>query len=89
YPAHMAMRSVHNTPIEGLWHWWLEHSGNNLKTAIVFGQEQGIFHQGDELHVCLFYCIWPTIVQTEADKFVEWWNGHQIRRQNGKLMPSG
>ncbi|KAI0312081.1 hypothetical protein OF83DRAFT_691512 [Amylostereum chailletii] len=89
YPPHMAMKSVHNTPIESMWHWFLHHNGRNLKDLITLGQASGIFHSGDELHVKLFYCIWPTAVQAELDKFVFFWNSHKIRPQAEKKMPSG
>lgn len=38
---------------------------------------------------CLFYWIWPPIVQQTLDEFVQYWNCHKIRVQHEKANPSG
>ncbi len=38
------MRSVHNTPIEGLWHWFLVNNGLNIKDAIRKGYHDGVYN---------------------------------------------
>ncbi|KAH9831504.1 uncharacterized protein C8Q71DRAFT_288682 [Rhodofomes roseus] len=81
--------SVHNTPIESFWHAFRQHTGRNLYAAIVRGKEDGIFHVNNELHECLFYWIWPQIVQRELTDFRDYWNMHKLRVQRDKLMPSG
>ncbi|TFY67541.1 hypothetical protein EVJ58_g1561 [Rhodofomes roseus] len=89
YPPCHAMKSVHNTPIESFWHAFRQHTGRNLYAAIVRGKEDGIFHVNNELHECLFYWIWPQIVQRELTDFRDYWNMHKLRVQRDKLMPSG
>lgn len=37
----------------------------------------------------LFHWLWPPIVQQKLDEFVEYWNTHKVRTQEGKKMPSG
>lgn len=38
-PPIMALKSVHNTTIEGFWHWLREKTGNDIKTHLLRGQE--------------------------------------------------
>jgi hypothetical protein len=35
YPAVLQLQSVSNTPIEGLWHWFLKTTGQNVKDLIL------------------------------------------------------
>lgn len=37
----------------------------------------------------LFYWIFVPLLQHELNEFQKWWNGHRVRRQPAKLMPSG
>lgn len=50
WPAFQALKSVHNTPIEGLWHWFSEDTGVSLKQVLNRGKAEGIFHVGDDYH---------------------------------------
>lgn len=38
-PPVMALKSVHNTTIEGLWHWLREKIGHDIKAHLLRGQE--------------------------------------------------
>ncbi|KAF6752682.1 hypothetical protein DFP72DRAFT_1033891 [Ephemerocybe angulata] len=89
FPPVVQIKSVHNTPIEGLWHWFLENSGRNLKDTIVSGQTNGIFHPGDPTHAQLFNYLWPKVLQIQLDNFVTFWNNHRIRTQKSKPNMSG
>jgi hypothetical protein len=44
------MRSVNNTPIEGLWHWFLQTFGQNIKDVIRGGFVQGIYNPNNAIH---------------------------------------
>jgi len=38
-PLVMALKSVHDTTIEGFWHWLYEKIGHNIKAHLLQGQE--------------------------------------------------
>jgi hypothetical protein len=42
-----------------------------------------------QLYSSLVYWIFVPLIQKALDKFRDWWNGHRIRYQKEKLMPSG
>ena len=46
----LQMRSVHNTPIEGLWHWFLQTFGVNIKDIIRSGFTAGIYNPNNAVH---------------------------------------
>ncbi|KAJ3980302.1 hypothetical protein F5890DRAFT_1419886 [Lentinula detonsa] len=89
YPPALHLRSVHNTPIEGLWHWFTNTAGINLKDELRRGYTDNIFHPGSQVHINLFNWLWPKILQNELDVFTEYWNNHRIRCQPGKPNASG
>ncbi|KAF6755227.1 hypothetical protein DFP72DRAFT_1067935 [Ephemerocybe angulata] len=89
YPPVVQIKSVHNTPIEGLWHCWLENMGHNLKDIIVAGYNSGIYHPGNPVHPQLFNYLWPKALQIQLDAFVMYWNNHCIRAQKKKANMSG
>ncbi|KAF8901851.1 hypothetical protein CPB84DRAFT_1815067 [Gymnopilus junonius] len=89
FPPMLQMRSVHNTPIEGLWHWFLQTFGHNIKDTIRSGFELGIYNPNNSVHPQLFYWLWPKILQIQLDQFVEYWNNHRIRAQADKPNMSG
>ncbi|KAF7301184.1 hypothetical protein MIND_00682900 [Mycena indigotica] len=74
YPAHICVKSVHNTVIEAFWRW--------LKVEHIFS-EITVYHRH------LFNWIFPSLVQAELDDFRSYWNSHKIRYQADKIMPSG
>ncbi|KAJ3746753.1 hypothetical protein DFH05DRAFT_1534510 [Lentinula detonsa] len=89
YPAAVHLKSVHNTPIEGLWHWFTDTMGFNLKEELRQGYKDGIFYPGSQPHVDLFNWLWPQIIQKELDIFTAYWNNHRIRYQAEKPNASG
>ncbi|KAJ8081664.1 hypothetical protein PM082_007510 [Marasmius tenuissimus] len=89
FPACAQIKSVHNTPIESLWHWLQEHEGMNLYSLITYGRDAGFYHPHDNVHVNLFNWLWPPIVQNALNRFADYWNNHVIRYQKEKQMPSG
>ncbi|KAJ2935745.1 hypothetical protein H1R20_g1349, partial [Candolleomyces eurysporus] len=89
YPPVIQIRSVHNTPIEGLWHWFLKTYGLNIKDIIVNGYRDGYYNPNNPIHPLLFYWLWSKIVQEQLDIFTELWNTHRIRTQKGKPNMSG
>jgi hypothetical protein len=50
FPPTLQVRSVHNTPIEGAWHWFLQMFGINIKDAIRGGYEAGIYNPNNAIH---------------------------------------
>ena len=44
---------MHNTPIEGLWHWFLQNNGVNIKDAIRQGYNDGIYNPNNVVHPCV------------------------------------
>ncbi|KAI6002579.1 hypothetical protein F5J12DRAFT_839977 [Pisolithus orientalis] len=89
YPPFQFLKSVHNTPIEGLWHWFLDTKGINVKILLRSGLHDGAYHPNKSLHKQLFYWLWPKILRGELDSFVEYWNNHRIRYQKRKSNASG
>jgi hypothetical protein len=45
------VKSVHNTPIEGFWHWLREVCGLNMHELILMGKVLYIFNPADPAHV--------------------------------------
>ncbi|EPQ56805.1 hypothetical protein GLOTRDRAFT_104539 [Gloeophyllum trabeum ATCC 11539] len=89
YPAIVAIKSTHNTVIEGLWRWLRKTFGINLLLLLQGGRAQGVFNPGSAVHINLFNWIFPGLIQKKLDEFVAYWNSHRIRNQKNKLMPSG
>ncbi|KAJ3727494.1 hypothetical protein C8R42DRAFT_694050 [Lentinula raphanica] len=89
YPPAYHLWSVHNTPIEGLWHWFTNVSGINAKDELLRGGTSGIYHPGNDLHINLFNWLWPQVLQKHLDNFTEYWNNHRIRYQADKPNASG
>ncbi|KAJ6533913.1 hypothetical protein DFH09DRAFT_932519 [Mycena vulgaris] len=83
------IKSVHNTIIEGFWHWFKGKKGLNLKTLILVGKQEQIFSAEVEFHLSLFYWIFVPLLQAELDEFRLYWNHHRVRTQPDKNMPSG
>jgi hypothetical protein len=50
FPAAQHVRNIHNTPIEGLWHWFLSTFGFNIKDIIRQGHHDGIYNPGNPVH---------------------------------------
>ena len=50
YPPYMYLKSVNNTPIEGLWPWLKKKMGLNVKYHVVRGATEGIFNNNLQLH---------------------------------------
>ncbi|EDR07666.1 uncharacterized protein LACBIDRAFT_298024 [Laccaria bicolor S238N-H82] len=88
FPPAQHVRSVHNTPIEGLWHWFVTLFGIDIKEVIQQGKVTGIYNPGNPIHPQLFNWIWPQILQHQLDKFVEYWNNHKIRYQSTNTYDS-
>ncbi|KZV83070.1 hypothetical protein EXIGLDRAFT_729008 [Exidia glandulosa HHB12029] len=87
FPPFVQISSFKNTPAEGGWHWLRNFEGYNLHDAITAGRDR--FNALDDIQFCLFYWIWPPIVQKALNEFSETWNIHAIRRQHLKANPSG
>ncbi|KAJ2929127.1 hypothetical protein H1R20_g7964, partial [Candolleomyces eurysporus] len=89
FPPVFQLKSVHNTPIEGLWHWFSEMCGLNIKEMIIAGYQNGIYNLNDPIHLSLFNWLWPQALQLQLDHFSEYWNNHKIRSQKRKPNMSG
>ncbi|KAF8573693.1 hypothetical protein K439DRAFT_1624886 [Ramaria rubella] len=88
-PLFVALRSVNNTTIEGIWHWLRKTAERNFIDEVRHGHNEGIFNPNDNLHISLFNWIWPPICQSVLDEFTTYWNNHRVHSQKNKLMPSG
>lgn len=65
------MRSVHNTPIEGLWHWFRQTFGQNIKDTIHSGFQRGIYKPNNPLHPYVLYsCLVLIKVESIYQKIV-------------------
>ncbi|KAG6905917.1 hypothetical protein DXG01_016947 [Tephrocybe rancida] len=51
YPPVLQLKSVNNTPIEGLWHWMSKTSGGNFKDLVKDRLQLGIYHPNSALHM--------------------------------------
>ncbi|KAJ2935897.1 hypothetical protein H1R20_g1196, partial [Candolleomyces eurysporus] len=49
-PPVLQLKSVHNTPIELLWHWFSDTCGLNIKEVIISGYEMGIYNPNNPIH---------------------------------------
>ncbi|KAJ6629945.1 hypothetical protein B0H10DRAFT_2160444 [Mycena sp. CBHHK59/15] len=87
--AFVALKSTDNIPIESSWHLFTNYVGLDIKQIILLGKSHNYFHPGRQFHVDLFNWLWPKIVQSSLDNFVDYWNNHKIRTQRNKLLPSG
>ncbi|KAF8584361.1 hypothetical protein K439DRAFT_1653235 [Ramaria rubella] len=88
-PPFVALKSVNNTTIEGIWHWLCKTAECNFIDEVCRGHNKGIFNPNNNLHISLFNWIWPPICQSVLDEFTTYWNNHRVRSQKNKLMPSG
>ncbi|KAJ2935673.1 hypothetical protein H1R20_g1424, partial [Candolleomyces eurysporus] len=88
-PPVIQLKSVHNTPIEGLWHWLTNTCGLNIKEIIISGYETGVYSPNNPIHPQLFNWIWPMALQVQLNKFTSYWNNHKIRTQRDKANMSG
>ncbi|KAJ2931109.1 hypothetical protein H1R20_g5982, partial [Candolleomyces eurysporus] len=79
------LKGVHKTPIEGLWHWFTNTSGLNIKEVIISGYETGLSSPNNPIHPW----IWPKALQIQLDKFASYWNNHKIQTQRDKPNMSG
>jgi hypothetical protein len=66
FPPTLQMKSVHNTPIEGLWHWFLQTFGVNIKDTIRRGYETGNYNPNNLVHV---YALQVNSLLPCPDKF--------------------
>ena len=55
FPPAQHVRSIHNMPIEGLWHWFVTLFGVDIKDAILDGKVTGTYNPGNPIHP---YVIW-------------------------------
>jgi hypothetical protein len=51
YPPVVQVKSVHNTPIEGCWRWFLKTQGRDFKDTVKSGLQEGIYTPGNQLHM--------------------------------------
>lgn len=55
YPPILQLKSVHNIPIEGLWHWMRKTLGHSFKAFVVKGYDDRIYSPNNDLHVYVFF----------------------------------
>ncbi|KAF8075916.1 hypothetical protein FPV67DRAFT_1558519 [Lyophyllum atratum] len=86
YPPVLQIKSVHNTPIEGLWQLLKTH-GNDFKDIVKGGYRDGIYNPNHATHVKLFKWLWPKILQCQLDAFVKYWNNHRTTPRHAFTCP--
>jgi len=90
----MALKSVHNTTMEGFWCWLREKIGHDIKAhplqakdIITMSRSHGTgrFYSPplctsryNLLFRDLFYWVFPPLAQAKLDEFVGFWNNHRI-----------
>jgi hypothetical protein len=57
FPPMLQMKTVHNTPIEGLWHWFLQTFGHNIRDIIHGGYTCGIYNPNNDIHLYVFLIL--------------------------------
>ncbi|KAK7684325.1 hypothetical protein QCA50_012649 [Cerrena zonata] len=88
-PAFVALKSTTNVRIENFWHQLRQKAGLNIEDILREGQHNGLFNPNNIIHIKLFQWLWPPIVQTELDRFMQLWNNHRVRKQRKSHLPSG
>ncbi|KAJ8089941.1 hypothetical protein PM082_018519 [Marasmius tenuissimus] len=83
YPPFVALTSTHNITIESCWKWLHKYNGIGIREVLEQGKNNGLFQPTNPLHCDLFHWLWPKIVQGCLDEFVDYWNKHKIRTQDG------
>ncbi|KAF8525667.1 hypothetical protein JB92DRAFT_2621172, partial [Gautieria morchelliformis] len=83
------VKSIHNTTIEGIWHWLHKTTECNCLDEVQRGYDNGMFNPNDTLHISLFNWLWLPICQAILNDFLAYWNSYRVRTQHNKLMPSG
>ncbi|KAK0483350.1 hypothetical protein IW261DRAFT_1417263 [Armillaria novae-zelandiae] len=89
WPPFVALTSINNIVAESLWCWMRKTNTGDIERIIKLGRSNGIFIPASELHVVLFQWLWSKIVQHHLNEFSQYWNAHQIQKQEKKLLPSG
>jgi len=59
FPPAQHVQSIHNMPIEGLWHWFVTLFGVDIKDAILEGKVTGIYNPGNPIHPYVILLITP------------------------------
>ncbi|TFK51655.1 hypothetical protein OE88DRAFT_1628795 [Heliocybe sulcata] len=88
-PAHRFLKSIHNTPMERGWLRLRLQWGDNVK---VFWEAGAHLYNSDDprqRYVELVHWLWPTLIQKELDYLRKRLNGHKIRYDKNKILPSG
>lgn len=58
YPPVLQVKSTHNTPIEGCWHWLLKTTGHDFRDVVRSGLHNGIYNPNHELHMYVPTSYW-------------------------------
>jgi hypothetical protein len=51
FPSSVIVKSTHNIIIEGLWKWFRQQRGKNIKEFILDGKRSGLFNPVNQLHM--------------------------------------
>ncbi|KAF8573556.1 hypothetical protein K439DRAFT_1649981 [Ramaria rubella] len=86
-PAHLFMRSIHNTTIERGWLRLRLQWGDNIKVHWEAGD--GIYDPSDPRQYELVQWLWPKLIQQELDQLRDHFNNHRVRKDKNKILPSG
>ena len=66
----LQMCSVHNTPIEGLWHWFLQTFRGNIKDIIRSRFTAGIYNPNHAVHVYGAFSLYDCLFKKLIDKAI-------------------
>ncbi|KAL1699147.1 hypothetical protein EV121DRAFT_273930 [Schizophyllum commune] len=89
WPPTIQLRSVHNTPIEGLWRWKRQGEGLNVRAVLERGRDAGFFNPNDPLAVSTLYWVFCPLIQSRLDAFRDYHNHKRTRFDKTKANPSG
>ncbi|TDL13749.1 hypothetical protein BD410DRAFT_817268 [Rickenella mellea] len=88
-PAHVYLRSVHNISIERQWLRLRLDWGDNVVMFFNKGVEDGVYNAQIPQQYELCQWLWPMLLRTELQKFVDFRNGARVRLDKTKPGPSG
>ncbi|KAJ6596489.1 hypothetical protein B0H10DRAFT_1828332, partial [Mycena sp. CBHHK59/15] len=88
-PAHLSVKSAYNITRERGWRPIWEKELANVEYAYESGKIASGYHSQDPIHVGVALWLWVKITQLRLDKIQRENNRHFVRKQKGKLLPTG
>ena len=84
----LQVKSTHNTPIEGCWHWFQKTMGKDFGDIIRSGLQDGIYYPNDERHMCVSFFLLSWTSLTSLCDLESFSDGYGPRYYRNHLIPS-